>query len=160
MDTNNEALPPQSPETERAVLGAMLADPGACALAVEALHADDFYVGQHRRLFEAIRSVHDRTGTVTKALVCANLANIEDCDESQFVGLVEDLAKSAASGGIEQHVACLRDRSLARKLIALGTEIVREGFAEQGKALELLGTVERRVTELKQNRDAKPADGM
>jgi replicative DNA helicase len=155
MTMNSEPLPPQSPETERAVLGAMLTDQEACALAVEALHADDFYVGQHRRLFEAVCSVHDRTGIMTKALVCAALASAEACDESRFVGLVEDLAKNAASGDIEQHVACLRDRSLARKLIALGTEIVREGFAEQGVALELLGEAERRIAEFAQVRSAK-----
>ena len=45
---------PNSPETERAILGAIILDNALISQAIEQLKPEDFYVPSHRRVFLAM----------------------------------------------------------------------------------------------------------
>lgn len=47
-------LPPQAPELEQAVLGALMLERNAVNEAIDILQADSFYVEAHKRIFNAI----------------------------------------------------------------------------------------------------------
>ena len=50
-------LPPHSADAEKSVLGSMLIEPNALELALEQLHAEDFYVPAHETIFAAMGEV-------------------------------------------------------------------------------------------------------
>jgi replicative DNA helicase len=49
--------PPNHPESERSVLGAMLRSRQACQLAVERLNPGDFYDPANREIFAAMKAI-------------------------------------------------------------------------------------------------------
>ena len=51
-------VPPNQPEAERSVLGAMLRSSEASLLAIEALKAEDFYDPANREIFSAMQTLH------------------------------------------------------------------------------------------------------
>ena len=74
-DSSLERSLPSSPETEKAILGAVILDNTLIAQAIELLKATDFYVPSHRRIFTAL---HDSTaGIGCVPIVCYALHAIE-----------------------------------------------------------------------------------
>ncbi len=150
---NLEKLPPQAMEMETNVLGAMLIDREAAGVAVEILRPEDFYKGSHRRIFEVARELYDREQTLDQALLRQALADRNMLEEVGGVAYLTDLAAAVAtSAHVEQYARHVRDRSLARQLIAAATEIVREGFEPGRNALDLLESAEQRIYALGQDR--------
>jgi replicative DNA helicase len=150
---NLDKLPPQALEMETNVLGAMLIDREAAGVAVEILRPEDFYRGAHRRIFEVARDLYDREQTLDQALLRQALADRGQLEEVGGVAYLAELtAAVATSAHVEQYARHVRDRSLARQLIAAATEIVREGFEPGRNALDLLEAAEQRIYSLGQDR--------
>ena len=53
-------MPPQNPEAERSVLGAILLDKDAIIKVIDILIADDFYESRHSIIFEAMLKLFDK----------------------------------------------------------------------------------------------------
>src|SRR6266705_6386330 len=60
---------PSSPETERAILGAIILDNTLIAQAVELLKPADFYVPSHRRVFIAMIALFERGSEIDHVLI-------------------------------------------------------------------------------------------
>ena len=60
---------PSSPETERAILGAIILDNSLVAQAVELLKPADFYVPSHRRAFIAMIALFERGSEINPILI-------------------------------------------------------------------------------------------
>jgi replicative DNA helicase len=150
---NLEKLPPQALEMEANVLGAMLIDREAAGVAVELLRPEDFYKGAHRKIFEVAREIYDRDQALDQALLRQMLADRGLLEEVGGAVYVADLAASVAtSAHIESYAAHVKDRSLARALIAAATEVVRDGFEPGRKAVDLLEAAEQRIYAIGQDR--------
>ncbi|MCL1587667.1 MAG: hypothetical protein M3092_04545, partial [Actinomycetia bacterium] len=52
-------VPPHSIDAEESVLGAVLLSSDAANVALEKLHAEDFYKPSHQQIFEIIRQLFD-----------------------------------------------------------------------------------------------------
>jgi replicative DNA helicase len=59
LETSLEAgkLPPQAPDLEQAVLGAMMLEKNAVNEAIDILQSESFYVEAHKRIFGAIHEL-------------------------------------------------------------------------------------------------------
>ena len=64
LSTAFSAVPPQSIEAERSVLGALLQDGRAVSIAMEMLQEDDFYTPAHREIYSAIRALAQQSTAV------------------------------------------------------------------------------------------------
>jgi replicative DNA helicase len=109
---------PQSPATERAVLGSLLADPRLVD-EVAGLHADLFFTPAHRFIFETITEIRGESGTPN---LIATTQRIDAKHKLNFVGgpgaLTEMLAQSAGGpAGVEYHAQTLRDLHARRRII-------------------------------------------
>lgn len=146
-----DKLPPQAPEMETNVLGAMLIDPEAAGIAVEMLEPDDFYKGSHRRIFEVARELYDNTQSLDQSLLRQTLSDRGVLEEVGGLRYIAELAASVATSAyIEQYARIVKDRSIARKLISVGSDIVRDGFEPGRSSLDLLEMAENRIMEIGQ----------
>ena len=68
-----EKLPPQSLEAEMAVLGSMLLDREATALAIEMLNQSYFYKDAHKKIYSAITKLFDENKAVDLVTVVEEL---------------------------------------------------------------------------------------
>lgn len=87
-----ETLPPHHIESERAVLGGILIDPDAL-LEVPFLKAGDFYGGDHRAIFAAMRGLADKNMAIDPLTVSAALRG--KVDEAVVFGLVTAVPDSS-----------------------------------------------------------------
>ncbi|MEJ7700986.1 MAG: DnaB-like helicase N-terminal domain-containing protein [Pyrinomonadaceae bacterium] len=60
---------PSSPDSERVILGAILLDNQLISQAIEYLSKDDFYSPLHRRIFNAMMSLFERSERIDPILI-------------------------------------------------------------------------------------------
>lgn len=150
---NIEKLPPQAVDMEAAVLGSMLLDSRAAGVAVEILQPEDFYKGAHRKIFEVAREIYDRSQALDQGLLCEALSARGLLEEVGGVPCIVDLANGVAtSAHVESYAAIVKDRALARHLIAAATDTVRQAFEPGRRGVELIEEAEQRIFRLSQER--------
>src|ERR1700755_10811 len=66
-------LPPQAPDLEEAVLGALMLEKNALTAVIEFLRADHFYSEQHKEIFKAITDLFTNSEPVDMRTVVAQL---------------------------------------------------------------------------------------
>jgi replicative DNA helicase len=109
---------PQSPATERAVLGSLIAEPNLVD-EIAGLHADLFFTPSHRLIYETITEIRGEGGTPN---LIATTQRIDAQHKLNFVGgagaLTELLSESAGGpAGVEYHAQTLRDLHARRRII-------------------------------------------
>jgi replicative DNA helicase len=152
--TGAERLPPQSREAERSVLGSMLRDNSVISLVVQLLRkeGEDFYADAHQKIFQAVVSLHDKSGQPVDIVLLAEelkqRGHIEDIGGYSYLGELWDAAPTAANA--EYYARIVRDRALVRNLIHAGTEILRDAYEQAQPADELLESAERKILDVAQ----------
>ncbi len=157
---------PQSEESERAVLAAVLLDPRLLPSVSGRVTADDFYGERHRVIFAAMLELQEEVTTIDLRTLQARLEQKGVLERaggfSYLAGLDVDLPDL---GRFENYVEIVKERSVRRRLIdvcrdvtrdcldggvdaptalahaeqavlALGEEAVRRGFVPLSKILE------------------------
>ncbi len=144
-----DRIPPFNLEAERAVLGAALIERDALITLVEGLCADDFYDPRHRSAFEVMSAMYTKELAVD-ALTFKDELVKQGLEERigglPFIGALLDAVTNTAN--IEHHVGIVRDKSIHRSLITVGSEISRLGFSEDMEVDEALDTAEQRVFDI------------
>ncbi len=148
----SDRLPPQSREAERSVLGSMLRDNSVISVVVQLLRSEDFYSDAHQKIYQAIVSLHDKSGQPVDVVLLAEelkqRGQIEDIGGYGYLGELWDAAPTAANA--EYYAKIVRDRALVRNLIHAGTEILRDAYDQAQPADELLEQAERKILDVAQ----------
>lgn len=148
-----ERVPPHSLEAEMAVLGSVLLDGEVMGQVVALLKPEDFYRTAHGRVFEVMQGLYDRGEPLDVLLV------MRECERR---GLLEgigpdylgELAGVVASPANAEHYAhIVREKAIARQLIAAASEIQQAAYAEEGRGEELLELAEAKMFELGNRRE-------
>ncbi len=157
---------PQSEESERAVLAAVLLDPRLLPNVSGRLKPEDFFVDRHRRLYGAMLDLQDGGAPIDLRTLQARLEQRAELDQAgglaYLAGLDVDLPDL---GRFETYVEIVKERSVRRRLIdtcrritadcldggvdapaalgraeqeilALGEEAIRRGFVPLSRILE------------------------
>ncbi|GAB4251968.1 MAG: replicative DNA helicase [Candidatus Methylacidiphilales bacterium] len=129
LQINLEGLPPiHSPESESAILGAILAQPqSVLPLAIEALVPEDFFNPAHRTLFTALLDM-DRMSTPID--LSSVLTYLKDRKLDEAIGgpaFLSDLATSVVSIlTAPTHIKTVQDKATLRRLLDACARIAYE----------------------------------
>ena len=140
-------IPPHSLEAEQSVLGGLLIDNSAWDQIVDQLTAADFYRADHRVIFEAVGNLVHRGSpfdviTLSDWLERNNL--LEAASGGAYLAVLARDTPSAAN--ITAYARIVREHSVLRQLIQVGTGIANSGYQTQGRAAsELLDEAEKAV---------------
>ncbi len=151
--------PPHSVEAEQAVLGGLLLDNGAWDRIADMLTATDFYLADHRIIFETMRAMFERGEPESQAVDVITLATaIQTRGEAEMVGLeyLVTLANNTPSAAnIARYAEMVAERSVMRRLIAVSTDITSSAYAPAGKsAQQLIDEAQALVMALSEGRSA------
>jgi replicative DNA helicase len=140
-------VPPQSMEAEASVLGGLLLDNGAWDVVGTFLNPSDFYRYEHRLIYAAISELLDATKPADVITVFERLKSQNREAEMGGLPYLGDLAQYVPSANnIRRYAEIVRERSVLRKLIEAGDQIVASGFNTNGRAVaEVLDEAERKV---------------
>ena len=143
-------VPPHSVEAEQAVIGGLLLDNRAWEDIGDRVSESDFYRGDHRLLFNAIRSLEERSqpfDAVTLSEWLEKNGQLEDAGGMAYIGRLAKETPTAAN--IVAYADIVRERSVLRQLIAVGTDIAGSGFNTEGRgSRELVENAEKRIYEI------------
>jgi len=147
-------IPPSSIQAEQSVLGGLMLDNRTWDAVADKIIEDDFYRKDHRLIFRAIAQLAEKQEpfdiiTISEALDA--LGELENAGGLSYLGLLAKDTPSAAN--IVSYAAIVRDRSILRQLIHVGTEIADSAFNPEGRATaELLELAEQKVFKIAENR--------
>jgi replicative DNA helicase len=145
-DISFEKTLPQSVDSERAVLGAILLDEKAIFAASETLLAEDFYLESHREIFKAILSLVEEESSIDFFTLREELRrrNREDIagGAAYLTSLTDGLPRALNVG---HYAKTIREKSMARQLIRLSNETTTRCYQGEERPGEILEHVESRI---------------
>lgn len=144
---------PQALDAEAAVLGAMLQDPQALALAIEILgrNPEHFYLHSHRQVYQAAVNLFDRNINADIVTVTEELRRMQQLDNIGGPPFLASLIDSIlTTAHCEEHARLVLEKSIQRQLIQTATEIVQNAWDDSRRPEELLDQAEQKIFEIRQ----------
>src|SRR5256886_8664727 len=144
---------PSSPETERAILGAIILDNALIAQAVELLKPSDFYVPSHRRIFVGMIALFEKGSEINPILVAEELRRDNSLDSSGGVLFLTNLTNGLPHvTSIVQFAEIVRGESLLRQLVKVANKITAEALEEEDEPQNILDHAEHAIFALADER--------
>jgi replicative DNA helicase len=148
-----DRVPPHSLEAEVSVLGACLISENAVATATEQLAPDDFYRNAHRVVFEAVVALSRASEPVDAVSVTEWLSRRGRLEEVGGSTALYDLTEQVPTAANAAYYAgIVRDRSMLRRLIEAGTQVVQLGYESEDEVSRTVDRAETLVFELARDR--------
>ena len=139
-------LPPQAPELEQAVLGALLIDKNAVAEVIDLLHEKCFYVEANQKIYKAIISLFHDTKPIDILTVTQKLRSMGELEIVGGAVYITQLTNRVASAAnIEFHSRVILQKFIQREIIRISTETIKDAFEETTDVLELLDRSEKNL---------------
>lgn len=122
---SNANIPPHSSEAEKSVLGSILIDTDAMLQVANILSSDDFYDPAHAIVYAAMMDLYARNRPIDSVTVRDVIADQKKLDVIGGMPFIEDLMVSTfTSANIFHYAQTVKDKSVLRKLIRAGNEII------------------------------------
>ena len=140
-------IPPQSVDSEKAVLGAILLRPGAIHEITDLVNTDSFYARKHAQIFNIMLDLSGKGEPIDILSVSHKLTEKNLLDLVGGVSYLSELANSVpASTNIKHYAEIVAQKNLLRKIIEAGADISELGFKEDIEdVFETLDQAEKRI---------------
>ena len=132
-------VPPQAPDVEEAVLGALLLDPEVAPDVLDALSPECFYKEVNRKIFEAIKSLtvnHNPTDYLSVAQELKKTNSLEEVGGPFYLSQLAN--KIGAASHVDYHVKILLQKYIQRELIKISYQIQKDSFDDSVPVDDLL----------------------
>lgn len=144
-------VPPQAPELEEDVLGAMMLEKDAYTMVADILKPEYFYKISHQKIFSAIvnLALHEHPidmHTVTDQL--RKMGTLDDVGGPYYITLLTSRVSSAAH--LVYHSQIIVQKYLGRELIRLSSDIQTKAFDEKMDVDDLMQEAEAKLFEITQ----------
>ncbi len=142
---------PCNVEAEQYVLGAVIFDNNCMSDIMSALKIDEFYLEQHKIIFEAMLAISNRAEPVDFATLKSQLGQNFDT-----IGGIEYLTKIrlmvSTTSNLKYHIKIIKDKAVLRKLINAGNDIVSVSYEQSDDISVILSTAESKIYDILQNK--------
>jgi replicative DNA helicase len=152
-DVAQEKTLPHNLEAERTVLGAVLVDNAAFSSAAEVLTREDFYRESHRRIFEAMAVLAERSQPIDLVTLKNELLRggaLEAAGGAAYLGSLLDGVPRITN--VEHWSRIIKERAVLRNLIHASNRIVQSCFEGEDEAAVLLDRAEKAIFDIAERR--------
>ena len=144
-------LPPQVPELEESVLGALMIEQNAYAVVADLLRPSSFYKDQHRYIYEAIQSLASQEKPIDILTVAESLKRLGKLEAVGGVTFLSDLTRKVASTAhLYFHAQIIAQKATARDLIAMAAHIEGQAYDETQDVEDLMQEAESTIFQISQ----------
>lgn len=151
-DPNLDALrvPPHSIEAEQSVLGGLMLENESWYKVADVVTERDFYRQDHRLIFRSIAELAENSEPLDVVTLSEWLKQRDELENAGGLAYLGTLAKDTPSAAnIRAYGKIVREKSILRQLISVGTEITDEAFNPgELESKDLLDEAERKVFEI------------
>ncbi|HOY28493.1 MAG TPA: replicative DNA helicase [Flavobacteriales bacterium] len=136
-------LPPQAPELEQAVLGALMLERNAVNEAIDILQPDSFYVEAHKKIFDTILSLFRNDQPIDILTVTQELKKRGELDIVGGPFYISQLTnKVASSANVQYHARIISQKHILREMIRISAEMTRDAYDDTADVFDLLDKAE------------------
>lgn len=133
-------MPPQAPDLETAVLGAIMLEPSCLEEVLDIIPSHEtFYSDANQRIYACIQQMYNRGSRIDFMTVCEELRK---CNELEMVGgsyYVTSLTRDVVSRAhIEEHARIVVQKYITRELIRLSGEVISDAYEDSTDTFDLL----------------------
>ena len=118
---------PFSLEAEQSVLGAIILDPEKIRETANVLKTEDFYLEQHKLIYNAIISLSNRAEPVDIITLKNELQNVFD-STGGVEYLTEIRLMVTTTANLKHHIKIIEDMAILRRLIRSCSDIMESGY--------------------------------
>jgi len=150
---STERTLPHNAEAERTVLGAILVDNAAFNSAAELLNRDDFYREAHRRIFDAMAVLSERSQPIDVVTLKDELVRSGTLDAvggAAYLGSLVDGVPRVTN--VEQWSRIIKEKAVLRSLIHAGNRIVQSCYEGEDDAASVLDRAEKSIFDIAEKR--------
>ena len=138
--------PPQAPELEEAVLGAMMLEKEAVSIALEILRPESFYIEAHQHICSAIIDLFNKTQPIDLLTVTEKLRAMGSLEAVGGYYYVAELTQRIVStANVETHARIVSEKHIQRELIRVSTRIIQNAYDDTTDTFDLLDEAEKNL---------------
>jgi len=143
-------LPPHSVEAEQSVLGGLLLENEALDKIADILGSVDFYRHDHRLIYQHISKLIEQNKPADIVTVAESLENSAELSSVGGIAYLGALAQNTpTAANIRRYAEIVRERSVMRKLVEVGSGIAESAYNPQGRdAQQLLDEAEAKIFQI------------
>ncbi|MCU0354206.1 MAG: replicative DNA helicase [Cytophagales bacterium] len=161
LDADLGKVPPQAPELEEAVLGALMLEKDALTTVIDMLKADSFYKDAHKEVYRAILELFAASEPVDMLTVTEKLRQMGKLEIAGGVGHIAQLTNRVNSAAnIEAHARVIAEKAIKRELIWQASEILRHAFEDTTDVFNLLDFAEQGLFQISESNIRKKVASM
>jgi len=152
-DTALERPLPHNLEAERSILGAVLLDNHALNAAVERLRTDDFFLPQHRHIFERMVQLAERQQAIDTITLMEDLARRGELEAAGGVPYLSQLADGLPRvTNVDHYARIVKEKAVLRNLIHSVSAIQEQALLAGDDADVILDRAESQIFQLAEDR--------
>lgn len=144
-------MPPQTLESERAFLGALMIRPEGMVETADLVTPDAFYAQKHRIIYRAMQALYQKNEPIDIESVRAKLSDEGNLEGVGGMAYLSELAADVPAASNARHYAAqVQKKHMLRGLIDAGEFVAELGYDESGDIDETLDKAEKKVYEVTQ----------
>ncbi len=149
----NLRIPPQSVDSEKAVLGSIMLRPSAIHEINDVINIDSFYAAKHSQIYKIMVELSNKGDPIDLLSVSHKLGEKGQLDSVGGNSYLTELTNSVpASTNIKYYADIVNKKHLLRKIIDAGSDISELGFKEEVEdVFEILDQAEKRMMGINNN---------
>jgi replicative DNA helicase len=152
-DTSIERPLPHNSEAERSILGAVLLDNHALNAAVERLRSDDFFLSQHRLIFERMVQLGEKSQAIDTITLMEDLMRSGELEAAGGVAYLSQLADGLPRvTNVDHYARIVKEKAILRSLIHSASAIQEQALAAGDDADVILDRAESAIFQLAEDR--------
>lgn len=152
-DVSIERPLPQNIEAERSILGAVLLDNHALNPAVERLRTEDFFLSQHRHIYECMIQLGERREAIDTVTLMEHLSRSGRLESAGGVAYLSQLADGLPRvTNVEHYARIVKEKAVLRSLIYSAAAIQEQALAAGDEADVILDRAESAIFQIAEDR--------
>lgn len=149
-------MPPQSPETEKTIVGSVLINGEILENLHKPLKSEWFYYTANRKIVECFNLLHAKQTPVDLITVSEELKRKEWLDDVGGVGYLSELCEEVNTvTNINHYVKIIYQKYLLRSLITISAEVTNEAFNPDANGMEIINFAESKLFHLSETNEVK-----
>lgn len=156
LDVSLDRQMPQSPDSERAVLGAIVINNHAFYRVVGMIDTDDFYKDTHRTIFTTMRRMAENSQEIETLTLKEELAKHGQLEQAGGVAYLSSLIDSTPDvANVERYAQIVKEKSVLRRLIVMGNSVMRSALDVPSEPGDVLAMAEKSIYDIAEGSTAK-----
>jgi replicative DNA helicase len=152
-DTALERPLPHNLEAERSILGAILLDNHALNAAVEKLRSDDFFLPQHRQIFDRMIQLGEKQQAIDTVTLMEDLTRSGNLESAGGISYLSQLADGLPRvTNVEHYARIVKEKAVLRSLIFSASAIQEQALAAGDDADTILDRAESAIFQIAEDR--------